>query len=155
VGGSGAFFGGLQNADMPTPADIKKALQAAGLEIIRTRGDVVHVAERVRENQLMDAGVSLDTSLRVGFVVRAQKTDFPNDGDDMLFDRARRLGKPALDQGYDEASAVVRTVVNPGDPGQTLDTWCEVTYTKQTENLESALDEVRFALTLEKAVVPR
>jgi hypothetical protein len=141
--------------DMPTPADIKKALQGAGLEIYRSRGDVVHVAERVRENLLMDSGVFVDTSFRVGFVVRAQRTDFPNDGDDMLFERARRLGNPALQQGYVEASAEVRTVVDPGDSGRTLDTWCEVTYAKSAADTETVLQEVRYVLTLEKAAVPR
>ncbi|HVY44476.1 MAG TPA: hypothetical protein VHB21_01305 [Minicystis sp.] len=140
---------------MPTPADVKKALQAAGFEIYRTRGDVVHVAERVRENLLMDSGVFLEAqALVVGFVVRAQKTDFPHDGDDALFERARRLGAAAVGRGYTEASAEIRTVVDPGDAGRAIDRWCEVAYKKPAAALDAAIEEIRFALTLEKAAAP-
>ena len=33
-----------------TPADIKKALVAAGFELYRTRGNEVQIADRVRDN---------------------------------------------------------------------------------------------------------
>ncbi|HEY4120667.1 MAG TPA: hypothetical protein VGM56_22535 [Byssovorax sp.] len=140
---------------MPTPADIKRALQGAGFEIYRTQGDVVHVAERVRENLLMDSGVFVDAALTVGFIARAQRTDFPNDSDEILFERARDLGRAALDRGYAETSAETRTVVDPGDSTRALDHWCEVAFKKGVVELDVALDEVRFALTLEKAAVPR
>lgn len=137
---------------MPTPSEIKKALQAAGLEIYRTRGEVVHLAERVRENLLMDAGIFVDAAvIKVGFLVRAQRTDFPNDADDRLFERARVLAAPALDRGYREAGAQVRKVADPGDGERTLDTWCEIVFEKQVGGVDAAVDEVRFALTLEKA----
>jgi hypothetical protein len=139
---------------MPSVGEIKKALQAAGFEIYRTRGDVVQVAERVRENLLMDSGVFVDEKLSVGFAVRAQKTDFPNDADDRLFERARELGVAALARGYVEASAEIRTVVDPGDPGRVIDRWCEVAYRKGTDAIDVAIDELRFALTLEKAAAP-
>jgi hypothetical protein len=139
---------------MPSVGEIKKALQAAGFEIYRTRGDAVHVAERVRENLLMDSGVFVDEKISVGFAVRAQKSDFPNDADDKLFERARALGVAALANGYVEASAEIRTVVDPGDPSRTIDRWCEVVYKKGVDAIDAALDEVRFALTLEKAAAP-
>src|SRR5580693_8138474 len=107
---------------MPTASEIKKALKEAGLEIYRTRGDVVYLADRVRENLLMDAGTfirgngaatvartspgddggSAPKPLAVGFVVRAQRTDFPNDGEEHLFQRARGAAQEALGQGYRE-----------------------------------------------------
>jgi hypothetical protein len=137
---------------MPTPAEIKKALVAAGLEIYRTRGEVVHLAERVRENLLMDSGIFVHAAeSKVGFVVRAQRTDFPNDGEDRLFERARGLAAPALARGFREADAQVRKIFDPGDEGRTLDTWCELSYEKPVSDLEAAVDEVKFALTLEKA----
>ena len=42
---------------MSSALDIKRALKDAGLEVYRTRGDVVQLAERVRENLLMDAQI--------------------------------------------------------------------------------------------------
>lgn len=151
---------------MPTPAEIKKALQAAGFEVYRTRGDVVHLAERVRENLLMDAGVFVRVSdvsdvsgaaepLRVGFVLRAQRSDFPNEPEEGLFARARSLAEAARDRGYREAGAEVRRVLDPGDSERTLDVWCEVEVEKMVSDLEAALEEARFALSLERAAVPR
>lgn len=155
---------------MPTAAEIKKALREAGLEVYRTRGDVVHLAERVRENLLMDAqifirvgsaggdpqtpGAAADAATRVGFVVRAQRNDFPNDGEEHLFERARQLAAPAVDRGYAEASAEVRKVFDPGDGQRTLDTWCEVSFEKPVADLEAAIAEARFALSIEKAAPP-
>jgi hypothetical protein len=42
-----------------TVQELKKAIQQAGLEVYRTRGNEVHLAERPRENLIMDAGVSV------------------------------------------------------------------------------------------------
>jgi len=143
---------------MPTASEIKKALRDAGLEVYRTRGDVVHLAERVRENLLMDAQIFIRAGeppeTRVGFVVRAQRNDFPNDGEEHLFERARRLAAPALDRGYAEASAEVRRVLDPGDGQRTLDTWCEVQFEKPVVDLDAAIREARFALSIEKAAPP-
>jgi hypothetical protein len=102
----------------------------------------------------MDSGVFVDEKISVGFAVRAQKSDFPNDADDKLFERARELGVAALARGYVEATAEIRTVVDPGDPGRTIDRWCEVVYRKTVDAIAPAIDEVRFALTLEKAATP-
>jgi hypothetical protein len=155
---------------MPTAADIKKALKEAGLEVYRTRGEVVHLADRVRENLLMDSGTfvrgaavtpgpqaapdSDAAPVSVGFVVRAQRNDFPNDGEDRLFERARQLGGPAALRGYVEVVAEVRRVVDPGDGQRTLDTWCEVSFEKAVADLGAAVVEARFALSIEKAVPP-
>ncbi len=164
---------------MPTASEIKRALRDAGLEVYRTRGDVVYLADRVRENLLMDAGTfvrvtlgnpggvpqtpaagAADASgktgggLSVGFVVRAQRTDFPNEGDDRLFERARRVAAPALDRGFRESVAEVRKVLDPGDGERTLDTWCEVSFEKEVRDLDAAIAEARFALALEKAAAP-
>lgn len=143
---------------MPTPAEIKKALREAGLEIYQTRGNTVHLADRVRENLLMDAQIFIRAgeppATRVGFVVRAQHNDFPNEGEAHLFERARRLAAPAVDRGYEEASTEVRRVLDPGDGQRTLDTWCEVSFEKAVADLEAAVTEARFALSIEKAAPP-
>jgi hypothetical protein len=143
---------------MPSAAEVKKALREAGLEIYRTRGDVVHLAERVRENLLMDAQIFVragdPSTTSVGFVVRAQRNDFPNDGEEHLFARARLLGASAIEHGYHEVEAVVRRILDPGDGERTLDTWCEVQFEKPVANLDAAVVEARFALSIEKAAPP-
>jgi hypothetical protein len=141
---------------MPTAAEIKKALREAGLEVYRTRGDIVYLADRVRENLLMDANTFVSAPvglLRVGFVVRAQRTDFPNEGEEHLFDRARRQAATAVEAGYAEVAAEIRRVFDPGDGQRTLDTWCEVSFEKAVPDLGAAVIEARFALSIEKAAL--
>jgi len=148
---------------MPTVPEIKKALKEAGLELYRTRGDVVFLADRVRENLLMDAGTFVRASggtgggagaLRVGFVVRAQRTHFPNEAEERLFERARHLGASAVARGYLETSAEVRNVLDPGDDQRTIDHWCEVSFEKEVDDLAAAVIAARFALALEKVAAP-
>jgi hypothetical protein len=156
---------------MPTAAEIKKAIKDAGLEVYRTRGEVVHLAERVRENLLMDAGTFLRSApvmmgetpkppaqpgarTCVGFVVRAQRNDFPNDGDEHLFERARQAAATAVTRGYRETAVEVHQIKDPGGGDRTLDTWCEVSFEIEVGDLDAAIAEVRFALAIEKAAVP-
>jgi hypothetical protein len=135
---------------MPTPAEIKKALIAAGFEVYRTRGDVVHVAERVRENLIMDSGVRVHAEGSVAFVVRAQRSDFPNEPEEGMFERARKLGAAAVARGYQEVGQQMTRVPDPSDEGRTLDTWHEVSFQKPVASLDEAMAEVRFVLSLEK-----
>lgn len=141
---------------MPTPAELKRALRDAGLEIYRTRADVVHLAERVRENLLMDSGVYVRASaLTVGIVVRAQKADFPGETEAQLLDRARALAAPAKERAYVEVGAAAHDIHDPGDPTRTLDTWFEATFERPLADEAALLDEIRFALSIEKAASPR
>jgi hypothetical protein len=137
---------------MPPVAEIKKALVAAGIEVYRTEGDLVHIAERVRENLLMDAGISIHAgALKVVFVVTAQRSEFPDDGDERLFERARQQARSAIDRGYREASAEARDVVHPSDARRRLDTFCEVQFEKVASDVDAAVAEARFILGLDKA----
>lgn len=132
-------------------SDIKQALKNAGFEVYRTKGAVVHVAERVRENLIMDSGVRIDgEGGMVSFYTRAQKGDFPGEGADELFARARKLGAEALDNGFREARSFVTEVPDPGDPDVTLDHWYQVQYERPVESVDDALEQVRFAFGLDK-----
>ena len=103
-------------AEVVTVAEMKKALVAAGLEVYRTRGEVISLADRVRENLLMDAGafVGVGAAMRVGIVVRAQASDFPCEAKAQLFERARAVAAPAIPAGYREVSAQLQRVADPG-----------------------------------------
>jgi len=132
--------------------EIRKALVAAGFELYRTRGDEVHVADRVRDNLIMDSGVSVRAqgALAVKLIVRAQRSDFPSDGAATLFDRARALAASAEARGYVETATLTSPMQDPVDPTRTLDTWYEVCYEKKVPSLEEAMIEVGFALKVEK-----
>jgi hypothetical protein len=131
---------------------IKKTLVEAGFEVFRTRGEEIVLAERPRENLIMDSGVRLrlGESYEVRIVLRAQKADFPNEDESHLFERVRKLAEPAVSDGFAEVSTAVTRVADPGDSERTLDTFYEITYSKQAGALDDALTELRFALGLEK-----
>jgi hypothetical protein len=140
---------------------IKKALVEAGFEVFRTRGEEIVLAERPRENLIMDSGVRLRVApgvgvtsgrdaLEVRIVLRAQKADFPNEDEPHLFDRVRQLAAPALSDGFAEIGTAVTRISDPGDAERTLDTFYEITYAKQAPQLDDALVELKFALGLEK-----
>jgi hypothetical protein len=134
---------------------VKEELTKAGVEIYRTRPpSEIHVAERVRLH-IMDSGirVRLTDGLVVSFTARTQRSDFPAVSAEQLFTKVRdAVGTLALERGYTEQSWQTVEVKDPMDEGRVLDTWHEVTYAKTLDTIGAALDEVRWALGIEKYV---
>lgn len=139
-----------------TPQQLKKALVASGFEVFRTLSEEVVLAERVRENLILDSGVRLgplaDGKLRVRLVLRAQRADFPGDDESSMFDRVRKLAEPAVQKGFAEESTNVNAVKDPADPSKTLDTFYELYLAHEVATVEDAVPLLKFALSLEKAV---
>lgn len=110
------------------------------------------LAERPRENLIMDSGVRLRARqpLEVHIVLRAQKGDYPNEDDAHLFDRARALAVAVVARGFTEVGTATTRVEDPGDPARTLDVFYEITFSKATPALEDAFDTLRFAMGIEK-----
>jgi len=142
----------MASPPLPQASRLKKVLVDAGFEVFRTRGEEIVLAERPRENLIMDSGVRLRMSepLEVRIVLRAQKADFPNEDDLHLFERVRKLAVEAVSAGFAEISTSVTRVADPGDTERTLDTFFEITYSKAAPALEAALAELKFAMGLEK-----
>jgi len=138
----------------PDVQRVKKALIDAGVEIYRTQEEEIVVAERVRLH-IMDSGVRirLGDAPRVMFTARAQRRDFPNAEADVLFDKVRvTVGSTAGDRGYEEVAAATVEVKDPVDDSKILDVWHEVTYGKDLPAIDDVVDEVRWALDVEKYV---
>ena len=124
---------------------LKQALREAGLDIYRVSSEEVQLAERVRDNLIMDARISVRETL-VRFSARARQGDFPEDEGETLFNRARKLGEFARSHGFEEARQFVTETPDPSNPGKSLDAWYEVEFAKKVENVERAIDEARFVL---------
>jgi|SRR5450432_771939 len=135
-----------------TPSELKKLLLAEGFEVYRTQSDQIVLADRVRDNLIMDSGVAarLGVVPSVRFIVRAQASDFPADSTGEIFDRARQMAADALTRNYQEVSANRVEVRDPGDSSQTLDVWHEVAFEKALASDTELVLELRYALALEK-----
>jgi hypothetical protein len=135
-----------------TPQQLKKALVSAGFQVFRTLGDEIVLAERVRENLIMDSGVRLRAGepLQVRVIFRAQRGHFPGEDDDHLFARARKLAAAASPHGFAEVASAASPVVDPSDAERTLDTFFEVVVALEAATLERAVDGVKVALSLER-----
>lgn len=134
---------------------VKTALEAAGLEIYRVRAEEIQLAERVRLH-IMDSGVRVvvvEATAWIRFTVRSQKSDFPNAQPDELFERVRvRVGDGANERGFTEKESRVHQVTDPVDENKVLDVWHEVVYEKALASEDELVDEVRWALAVEKYV---
>ena len=139
-----------------TPQQLKKALVASGFEVFRTLSEEVVLAERVRENLILDSGVRVgpvaNGNVRVRLVLRAQRADFPGDDEKAMFERVRKLAEPAVQKGFAEDSTNVNAVKDPADPSKTLDTFYEICLSHEVPTVEDAVPVLKFALSLEKAV---
>lgn len=142
-----------------TPPEIKKALIASGFEFLRTLPDGVVLAERVRENQILDSGVRI-RSTPGGFVIsvvtRAEKRDYPNDTDHDLFNRVRELASPILGASYEERLTRVQIVKDPSDETHTLDTFYEIVFERAIAgDWDAVAPYLREAIAFEKTVAHR
>lgn len=141
---------------VPTPQQLKKALVASGFEVFRTLAEEVVLAERVRENLILDSGVRVatlgDGKLQVRLILRAQRADFPHDDEPALFARVRELAEPAVSHGFSEISTAVTAIKDPADASRTLDTFYEVNLAQDVASVEDAVPLLKFVLSLEKAV---
>ena len=151
----------MTSSHPPSIQELKKTLIAAGLEIYRTRPDAVHLAERPRDNQILDAGISIRPAptteppgaYEVRVVMRCQRSDFPREAIDDLYQRVRVLAKePLIDRGVKEIEQREQRMLDPGDKSKTLDVWYELIFSRFVPDVSGAISEARHALAYEKYV---
>jgi len=130
------------------PSTLKKALVSEGFEIYRTAPNLITLADRVRDNLLMDSGVSVvaGDNLAVRVVLRAQASNFPGEAADSLFARARALGTELAARGYAEVAAEAVPLPDPGDRTRSIDTCYEVSYSLAVPEDAALYRELRFVL---------
>lgn len=139
-----------------TIQELEQALANAGVEIYGSGDDELRIAERVRLH-IMDSGVRVvaGSGLAVQFTARTQRSDAPSAQSDELFARVREaIGDKARGRGYEEAGSEIVEVKDPVDGARVLDVWHEVTYRKPLDDVNATVEEVRWALELDKYVRP-
>ena len=143
-----------QDVSKPDIEPVKQALLGARVEIYRSTDEEIQIAERVRFH-IMDSGVrvQLTGKPRVLFTARSQRSDFPNADPTDLFSRVRsHVGHQATKRGYFESGARSVDVNDPVDETRILDVWHEVTYAKDATSIDEVVEEVQWALSVEKYV---
>jgi hypothetical protein len=135
----------------PHAKDLKKRLAAAGFEVFRVVGKRIHLADRVRDNLIMDSRVAaIAHPLAVRLVTLAPRSAFADAPEEALFSHARQKAAGAVARGYEEVETLVVPVADPGGGGATLETWYEVAFEKRVANEGELTEELRYALGLPK-----
>jgi len=138
-----------------TPQELKKALIHAGFEVYRTNGDEVILADRVRDNLILDSGVRVRASspLEIRLIMGLRRAQYPVDDEPTLFNRVRQVAAPLISDGFVEVTTSVAPVTDPADASRTLDTFYEVVFAKKIPALDEA--PLRLALKVAKMAESR
>jgi hypothetical protein len=133
--------------------DAKERLVGAGLEIYRAREETVEIAERVRLH-LMDSGIRVRVGSAIGVRFTARLEGKQPSPEAALSHVREAIGQTAIARGYAEVESRVVDVKDPVDDTRVLDVWHEVVYGKSLQDLDQAIEEVRWALGVERTLSP-
>lgn len=149
------------------PTDLKKALRSEGFVIYRTLGEHIALAERVRENLILDSGVRIKATTAPGdgpneagatfevtITFRAEKNAFPGIREAAIYTHMTQGSQSAADQGFRELTRGARAITDPVDPEVTLDTFYELVMVKAAADFPEAVNLARFALGIDRIVFP-
>lgn len=132
-------------------ADLKRKLRDAGFEVYRSTPEQVLLAERIRDNLIMDSGVAAQLAhgsepLRVHVTVRAQASHFPGLHEDGVREHAQKLASIFVAAGYAAGESTAAPVPDPNDPEGSLDTAHEIRLTLEVDSKERLFEELEAAL---------
>jgi len=140
-------------------AELKKHLKNLGFEIYRTVDGQVTLAERVRDNLIMDSGIAVGPvgaygeqpeQLTLSVTLRAQASHFPGASADQVQKEAMALAQGLFERGYVQAEFGGRAMLDPGDAEVVLDTSHELRVTRVIEGGELA-GEIQHLLGIRRA----
>lgn len=132
--------------------DLKRLVRNAGYQVYGTQGQKVQLAERVRDNLILDSGicVSLDP-LSIIVTVRAQMIHFSGQPVERAREFADELSAAFLPLGYTRESSETVVIPDPNHEGAILETVCEVELHKNVASPDSIASEIQLALNLPRS----
>lgn len=129
--------------------ELKRLIRSAGYQMYGTRGREVLLAERVRDNLILDSGISVSPDpLTIHVIVRAQMFHFQGQTLDEGRAFAETLGEAFLSLGYQRRGAKEVTIPDLNNVGAALDTVCEVSLEKPLVGPEDLTSAIQEALAL-------
>lgn len=132
--------------------DLKRLVRNAGYQIYGTRSDHVLLAERVRDNLILDSGIAISPDpLSISVTVRAQMIHFPGQPIERGHECAESLAAAFVALGFTRERSETVAIPNPNHPETSLDTVCEVTLRKSLPAEDSIAPEIQAALSLARA----
>ncbi len=133
--------------------ELKRKLRESGFDIYRTRPDRVILAERIRNNLIMDSGIAAITreEYSIEVVIRAQQSHFPGEAEEAIREHTTDLAAPFLDDGYEETEQSEEAMMDPSEPTHQLDILYELKLSKNIGDFQQLIDQLRLALTWQRA----
>lgn len=138
----------INPSDAPPAGELKRMLRSEGFEIYRTSPGKILLAERVRDNLIMDSGVAIvsKAGFEVQVTVRAQASHFPGASAESMRQRAGELAHSFEQRGYECGEVAESQVPDPSNPGRSLDTSFEIALHRRFDQLEDVFRELKAAL---------
>lgn len=146
--------------DLPS---LKRYLRQQGWDVFRTQADAVVLAERVRDNLILDSGIAVSfheladaaTPLAEGYsirvTVRAQNSHFPGAPEEQVRKKAEDLAAAFLALGYTQHSQHSQNLPDPNAPERKLDTLHAIQLERQESTEDGCAAALRAAFALPRA----
>lgn len=128
--------------------ELKKWLVSEGFQVYRTLASGVVLADRARENLILDSGVQVvgGEPFAVRLTVRETMRERPGLDAEERFARLQQLAEGCLARGYRVVGRSTSAIPDPGNPSSVLDTWYELTLERKGLERACLAAELRYAL---------
>lgn len=145
--------------DLPS---LKRQLRQHGWDVFRTQADAVVLAERVRDNLILDSGIAvsfhelaggapLPAGYSIRITVRAQSSHFPGASEEEVSKKAQDLAAAFLALGYTQHSQHSQNLPDPNAPERKLDTLHAIQLERQESTEDGCAAALRAAFALPRA----
>lgn len=128
--------------------ELKKWLVSEGFQVYRTLASAVVLADRARENLILDSGVQVVAAdpFAVRVTIRETTKEQPDLEPEERFQRLRQLANECSERGYRIVGRSTTPIASPSNPDVVLDTWYELTLERTGVDQARLAAELRYAL---------